>query len=267
MTDAALARLQEDVALADCDASVHTTGKAGAPELVVQSEHTFSDHDDELLIATRHLARDGVHTGGHMWNGSRHLARWLYARRRLLPGLRVLELGCGLALPSIVAASCGAGPVHATDSLPALTEHALVNALANACSLKAYALDFTCRDEVERVITSRGPWDLILFADCVYGGSCGGELPHALATLLSARPGALAVGTFPSTFRTGVDEFFAQCSSAQLRVAEQPCADKSGGRLYVFSAGAETKPDAAWGTVAEELSVVAPLFDDIEADC
>ena len=267
--EAALERFQDDAALAECDVRVHSTGRAGAPDAIIHSVHTFSHGTDDVRITSRHMAREGVHTGGHVWNGSRQLARWLYTRRRLLPGLRVLELGCGLALPSVVAAKCGAAQVHATDSLPALTEHVEVNARANGCGngIEAYVLDFTCRHEVEHTAASQGPWDLILFADCVYGGCCGGELPHALATLLSACPGSLAVGTFPSTYRTGVDMFFVQCSRAGLRVKEQPCTDESGGRLYLFSADVGTKPATVWGTVTEELSAVFPLFDDIEADC
>ena len=82
---------------------------------------TFAHRGHELSCMLRHCAHKGVHTGGHVWSGSRHLSRWLYARRHLLQDQRVLELGCGLALPGLLAAQSGA-TVVATDELAALVD-------------------------------------------------------------------------------------------------------------------------------------------------
>ena len=205
--------------------------------------------------------RNGVHTGGHVWNASRHLSRWLFARHELLRGQRVLELACGIAVPSLVCAMCGAAEVLATDELPRLAEHLEVNKRANALSgsnLRGRVLDFTCRDDV---VAAAGAWDIIMFADCVYGGSCGSELPHALATLLLSRAGAVAVGTFPDAIREGVDAFFAECASAGLQVSEQTsAADEHGGRLFLFTTSERTIPRSDWGRVDDALATLSPLF-------
>ena len=100
-----------------------------------------------------------MHTGGHVWSSSRQLARWLFARRSAgLEGLRFLELGAGLALPSIVASRLGA-EVCATDEMEALLEHTVANADANACTVVSRQLDFTRQAEVLSI--GDEAWDVV----------------------------------------------------------------------------------------------------------
>lgn len=54
---------------------------------------------------------------GVVWPSARGLSRYLFEKAALRTGTRVLELGCGLALPSFVAARLGA-QVVATDFHP-----------------------------------------------------------------------------------------------------------------------------------------------------
>ena len=74
-------------------------------------------------------------------------------------GLRVVELGCGLGLPSLVAAARGAD-VTATDWAPDAVELLRRNAAANGLDLTAEVRDW------------RLPWparfDLVLAADVLY---------------------------------------------------------------------------------------------------
>ena len=80
------------------------------------------------------------------------------------PGSRVLELGCGLAAPSIVAARAGADVLAtdgATDAV-AYAAHAL--ALNEADATVAHA-DWTAHGDA---LADRGPWDLVLAADVLY---------------------------------------------------------------------------------------------------
>jgi predicted nicotinamide N-methyase len=79
-------------------------------------------------------------------------------------GARVLELGCGLGAPSIVAARAGA-QVLATDGAAdavAFAAHAL--ALNEADAEVAHA-DWTAHGEA---LVARGPFDLVLAADVLY---------------------------------------------------------------------------------------------------
>jgi predicted nicotinamide N-methyase len=81
-------------------------------------------------------------------------------------GARVLELGCGLGAPSIVAARAGAR-VLATDGSPdavAFAAHAL--ALNEADAEVAHA-DWSNAADGDALV-ARGPWDLVLAADVLY---------------------------------------------------------------------------------------------------
>ena len=148
---------------------------------------TFAHRGHELSLTLRHCARQGAHTGGHVWSGSRHLSRWMYARRHLLSGQRVLELGCGLALPGLLAATLGA-TVVATDELDALVEHGRRHTAAgvSASRLTMQLLDFTARHDVLRLVDE--DWDLVVFADCVFGGRMGALLLHSCSMNAPTHP-------------------------------------------------------------------------------
>jgi len=78
-------------------------------------------------------------------------------------GARVLELGCGLALPSLAAAQGGAR-VLATDYAPAALEFATYNADRNGLRLEVAVCDWAEPADV----LAAGPWDLVLAADVLY---------------------------------------------------------------------------------------------------
>jgi predicted nicotinamide N-methyase len=79
------------------------------------------------------------------------------------PGARVLELGCGLALPSVAAARAGAD-VLATDG----STDAIAFA-AHTLALDEQVGDVAAIDWREpRLVLERGPWDLVLAADVLY---------------------------------------------------------------------------------------------------
>ena len=96
-----------------------------------------------------------------LWPSAVALAR---AVARLdLDGLRVLELGCGLALPSIVAALGGAS-VLATDWSPDALEVAAMNARRNGAPLE---MSLAAWGEASALVDG-APWDLVLGADLLY---------------------------------------------------------------------------------------------------
>jgi predicted nicotinamide N-methyase len=79
------------------------------------------------------------------------------------PGARVLELGCGLGLPSIVAARAG-GRVLATDWSPAAIELLRANAERNGVSLELEVVSWAAPEP----LLERAPFDLVLAADVLY---------------------------------------------------------------------------------------------------
>lgn len=100
---------------------------------------------------------------------------------RDLGGLRVLELGCGLGLPSIAAALAG-GTVLATDRAPDSIAFTGSNAARSAAVLDAAVCSWTDAD----LIVDRAPWDLVLASDVLYGHRNITELLDLLPLLVDA---------------------------------------------------------------------------------
>jgi predicted nicotinamide N-methyase len=96
-----------------------------------------------------------------LWRSGVALARELDGEP--LRGLRVVELGCGLALPSIAAARAGA-TVLATDGDAEALELLARNAEANGVQVETATIDW--KDPGE--LLERAPFDLVLAADVLY---------------------------------------------------------------------------------------------------
>ena len=80
------------------------------------------------------------------------------------PGQTVLELGCGLALPSVVAARAGAQVLATDGATDAVAFAAHVLAL-NEVEGEVAHVDWT---EHGDALVARGPFDLVLAADVLY---------------------------------------------------------------------------------------------------
>jgi predicted nicotinamide N-methyase len=76
-----------------------------------------------------------------LWPAARGLAEHLWQRRAGLPGTRLIELGCGLGLPSVLAAKLGAH-VTATDFHPDTGTWLQHNAALNGVALEYRQLDW-----------------------------------------------------------------------------------------------------------------------------
>jgi predicted nicotinamide N-methyase len=110
-------------------------------------------------------------------------------------GRRVLELGCGLALPSLAAARGGAA-VLATDADEEALELLELNAHENRVELERACLDWAHADQ----LVARGPFDLVLAADVLYERSSVGVLlsllPELGEDIWLADPGRPAASAF-----------------------------------------------------------------------
>ena len=94
-------------------------------------------------------------------------------------GRRVLELGCGLALPSIAAARGGAA-VLATDADPEALELVARNADENGVKVETANFDW---GEPSAKILKRAPFDLVLASDILYERGSVGRLLDLLPRL------------------------------------------------------------------------------------
>lgn len=130
-------------------------------------EHAFAD--DEFLPYW-----------AEMWPSSIALARSLAGRA--LGGRRVLELGCGLGLPSVAAALAGAR-VLATDWSAAAVAFAARNAALNGAELRAERVAWSAPGP----LLAGAPWDLVLASDVLYEQRMADALLELLPRLVGAR--------------------------------------------------------------------------------
>jgi predicted nicotinamide N-methyase len=84
---------------------------------------------------------DGIPYYAILWPSARGLAEYLWHERQALKGSHVIELGCGLGMPAILAAKLGAA-VDATDFHPDTGEWLLHNAKENSVDLTYQQLDW-----------------------------------------------------------------------------------------------------------------------------
>jgi predicted nicotinamide N-methyase len=115
-----------------------------------------------------------------LWPSGVALARRVAVRA--LRGARVLELGCGLGLPSLAAALAG-GRVLATDWSPQAIDLLEDNAARNEATLETALVDWAGPE----AIVARAPWDLVLAADVLYERRNVPLLLDLLPRLLDAR--------------------------------------------------------------------------------
>jgi predicted nicotinamide N-methyase len=131
-----------------------------------------------------------------LWRSGVELAREV--SRAPLDGLRFVELGCGLGVPSLAAARVGA-QVLATDSDAEALDLVRRNAQQNDLELETTPVEWTAPD----ALLARAPFDLVLAADVLY------ERP-GVAALLSLLPRLAPEVWIADPTRPAADAFFEQ---------------------------------------------------------
>jgi predicted nicotinamide N-methyase len=128
-----------------------------------------------------------------LWRSGVALARELDGVA--LRGRRVVELGCGLAVPSIVAARASATVLATDSSADALTLVAR-NAQLNGVRIETATIDWAEPEELAR----RAPFDLVLAADILYE-------PASVDRLLSLLPRLAPEVWLANPSRSAADAF------------------------------------------------------------
>jgi predicted nicotinamide N-methyase len=168
-------------------------------------EETFAHRDfsvrmllpraaDELIDEAEFEADERLPYWADLWPSARGLTRHLLDRPP--PERRILELGAGVALPSLALRSLGADPL-ATDYYADALRFAEANAARNGLApLRAALLDWRDPSPAER-------FELVVAADVVYeqrnGLALAALLPRILADggrMLLADPGRVYFGEF-----------------------------------------------------------------------
>jgi predicted nicotinamide N-methyase len=146
---------------------------------------------DELIDEEAFARDEFLPYWAELWPSGVALARAV--ERFVRPGMRVVELGCGLAVSSIAAALAGAS-VLATDWSPDALEFARDNAERNGARIETALVSWSDPDALH------GAWDLVLVADVLYENRnvepLLALLPRLAPEVVLAEPGRPASRTF-----------------------------------------------------------------------
>jgi predicted nicotinamide N-methyase len=137
-------------------------------------------HPDALIDEEAFARDEYLPYWAELWPSGIALAR--VVEQRVEPDMRVVELGCGLAVPSIAAALAGARAL-ATDWSSDGLAFAAANAARNGARIETAQVDWFRPHE----LVARGPWDLILAADVLYENRNVAPLLDLLPSLAGSR--------------------------------------------------------------------------------
>lgn len=125
---------------------------------------------------------------GVLWPSAEALSQYLSDNPKLIRDKTVLELGCGLGLPSLVAAHLGA-KVLATDFHPDVEEYFLRN--CRHSSIKCNYQRLNWREDKQDI----GTFDVVMGSDVLYESKHPREV--ALGLLRFLKPGGTIILTDP----------------------------------------------------------------------
>jgi predicted nicotinamide N-methyase len=152
---------------------------AGSIELPSGRLGFVRPREPEALLYQDDIAADQAYPPywAELWPSGIELARAVSTAE--WSGARVLELGCGLGLPAVAAALCGAH-VLATDRSPDALTFTAVNAERNGVTVDTAV----CSWDEPAALLDGAPWRLVLAADVLYGQRNVDELLALLPRLV-----------------------------------------------------------------------------------
>jgi predicted nicotinamide N-methyase len=136
----------------------------------------------------------------HLWPGAVAAARLVAQSERVGPGTRLLELGCGLGLPALIAAARGAAVV-ATDRERVALDFARRSAIANGRAVELVQMDWGA-------VALRGQFDVCVGADIGYDAGAEAALVDGVASLV-APGGVIWLADSVNTARDGLTRHLA----------------------------------------------------------
>lgn len=160
-------------------------------------EH-FGEEDQDQSLAEEHCPYFGV-----LWEAGIGLSQSLTPVE--CEGKKILEIGCGLALPSFVATRFG-GNVIATDFHADVPRFLELNQKKNQLQFQYQVMNW--RSEIERTKSELGTFDLVLGSDILYESAHPHQVASALIAFLNpggkiilADPGRAYIQKFVSAMK------------------------------------------------------------------
>lgn len=169
-------------------------------ELFADLDREFSAHFDELSDPAKDLPEPPLF--GSLWPAAEGLAAYLMQKNWPLRGQHVLEIGCGLGLPSLLCARRGAH-VETMDHHPDVASLLARNCQRN--QLQSLTFHLT---SFQNAKTTLGSYDLIIGSDILYEPDLYPQLEDFILRhvapkchILIADPGRYAVSRFGSSLK------------------------------------------------------------------
>lgn len=168
--------------------------KIAERQYMVLSVSNFDELYDELIqkgMEHEDVADERIPYWAELWPSAVGLATHLVLHKELVAGKRVLEIGGGLGLPALAAASLGAS-VRATDYLQDAVDFAKRNAAINGIAdMEFETLDWRKAEGYEK-------YDVLLASDVAYERSQFEHLQRAFVHLV--KPGGLILLSEPNRY-------------------------------------------------------------------
>ena len=152
-------------------------------KLTVISVTNFDELYEQLLakgMQHEDVADERIPYWAELWPAAVGLSEYLVENQDLISGKSILEIGCGLGLPALVAAMLGA-EVEATDYLQDAVDFAEKNAERNGIqNIQFKTLDWRKAD-------GEGPYDILMASDVAYERNQFGPLLESFETLVKPK--------------------------------------------------------------------------------
>jgi predicted nicotinamide N-methyase len=191
------------------DAWIVQTYRFGVRELLLARPCDPDRLLDDPAVQKAAQSRDYMPYWAYLWPGALLLAQHILSQPPL-PGLRAIEIGCGLGLAGVAALAAG---LHVTfsDYSPAALALAAYNARMNRFS------QYDTR-HIDWQDPPLDQYDIVLGADVLYESRCLGDVLRVLGAVLS--PNGEAWLSDP--YRSVADEFPLQAQRRSLAVDVLP---------------------------------------------
>jgi predicted nicotinamide N-methyase len=154
---------------------------------------------------------------GVLWPAAEALAQYLSDHAMLIKNKKVLEIGCGLGLPSLVASHLG-GKVLATDFHPDVSEYFLRNCRHSSMECNYQRLNWREKNN------SLGQFDVVIGSDILYESKHPREVAMGLMRFVS--PGGTIILSDPGRsylqqFLTAMNEEGISEEMSSIKISQQ----------------------------------------------